>query len=330
MRKLAVLVLLAAGCRPDEPVRRYSAPKDPVWRMLAAVVPAGGATYFLKTVGLTRKLDPHKADVLKLVSSLRFEAGQLRWAAPAGWEEEAGKGDRVATFRYGAGEPRLELAITRLDGDAGGLPANVNRWREQLGLGKVAEADLPKLTSTVDAGGLQATLVDLDGPHRPPTSMPVGPSMSGPPAPREERGSVEQIRSMFAFELPPGWTQTPEPGREVILEFHAGAGQKHARITLSALGGDAGGLEANVNRWRSQAGLDPVDEERAQRLVRIFTLFGQSGHYAEISGKDRSIHAAFTLGPPFSLFVKMDGAPETVNENKAAFEAFARTLRMNR
>ena len=121
-----------------------------------------------------------------------------------------------------------------------------------------------------------------------------------------------------------------EPGREVILEFHAGSGAKSARITLSALGGDAGGLEANLNRWRGQAGLEPVDADRAQRLVRMFTVFGQAGHYAEISGRERSIHAAFALGPPFSLFVKMDGDPETVNGQKAAFETFARTLRMNR
>ena len=65
-------------------------------------------------------------------------------------------------------------------------------------------------------------------------------------------------------------------------------------------------------------------------LDTLETLFGQPGHYAEVSGRERSIHVAFMLGPPFSIFVKLDGPPDAVNAQKAAFESFARTLRMNR
>ena len=324
MRLLAAVLLVAVGCRPDEPVRRYAAPKDPSWRMIAAVVPAGGSTFFLKAVGAPKRVEPEFGALKAFVASLKFEEGALKWTLPSGWQEEAGRGDRVATFKLGGGEPRLELTVTRLDGDAGGLLANVNRWRDQLGRGRVSEAELAHLTSTIEAGAIKATWVDLEGPHRPPTSMPGGMGMKPDAAPRT---SPEDIRSLFAFDLPAGWTENPQPGRDRIFEIQAGEG---AVVSLSALGGDAGGLAANVNRWRMQAGLEAVEEDRAQRMIRAITLLGQPGQYAEVSGRERSMIVAFTLGPPFSIFLKLDGAPEAVNARKDAFESFARSLRMNR
>ncbi|HZI31084.1 MAG TPA: hypothetical protein VFF11_02015, partial [Candidatus Binatia bacterium] len=52
--------------------------------------------------------------------------------------------------------------VSSLNGDGGGLLANVNRWRRQLGLGPIAESDLAKLQA-IDTGSGKAALVDISG-----------------------------------------------------------------------------------------------------------------------------------------------------------------------
>ena len=49
-------------------------------------------------------------------------------------------------------------------GDAGGVLANVNRWRvQQLGLNAASESDLSQLMSSLDVPGGKAMLVDMSG-----------------------------------------------------------------------------------------------------------------------------------------------------------------------
>ena len=56
------------------------------------------------------------------------------WVKPDSWIEFEGSSMRLASFHvpysYGLGE----LSLFILDGDGGGLVANVNRWRGQVGL----------------------------------------------------------------------------------------------------------------------------------------------------------------------------------------------------
>ena len=47
--------------------------------------------------------------------------------------------------------------------EGGGLLANANRWRKQLGLGAVGEKDLPQFEQSLDVPGGRATLVDFAG-----------------------------------------------------------------------------------------------------------------------------------------------------------------------
>jgi hypothetical protein len=48
-------------------------------------------------------------------------------------------------------------------GEGGGVAGNVNRWRGQLGLAQVSEAEVNKLVTQVDTGGGKAMLVDMTG-----------------------------------------------------------------------------------------------------------------------------------------------------------------------
>ncbi len=98
-------------------------------------------------------------------------------------------------------------------------------------------------------------------------------------------------------------------------------------MTLSALQG-GGDLLSNVNRWRGQAGLDPVAEADIPRVAAPVTFVGNDARFVEAIGKDRGILVVASLSEAFSLFFKMDGAPNVVQSQKAAFMHAAQTFQM--
>src|SRR5262249_4613854 len=59
---------------------------------------------------------------------------KVTWDVPGGWRSvQSGQQVRAAPFRAGRGEG-VEVSIAAFPGDGGGLLANVNRWRGQVGL----------------------------------------------------------------------------------------------------------------------------------------------------------------------------------------------------
>ncbi len=326
------LLGVLAGCREDEGIRVYQAPKEPRWRMIAAVVPTPGATWFFKAVASSARAEEGKAEIERFLGTLKPEGEEVRWTLPAGWSEEKGAGDRVATLRVGPGQPPLELTVTRLGGDAGGVLANVNRWRGQLGLGAIGEAELASKSTTLDLGAAKAVVVDLEGPRRPSTSGPMsggGAARPAPPPdhpPLEEGPGLEEVRRLLAYSTPPGWVENPQARPPRLLEFRAGA----AVVSLAYLEGNGGGLAANVNRWRGQVGLGALDRSAAEAAAPAFEFMGHDGHAVEAVGDEKAMLVVFRLGPPFSLFLKMDGPKDAVLREKPAFEAFARSVKVNR
>ena len=90
-------------------------------------------------------------------------ADKPTWTVPAGWQEGPLAQFLVAKYVItGANGATAAVNISSLAGDGGGLPANVNRWRTQLGLAPMAEADLANLP-TIDASGTKATLIEFAG-----------------------------------------------------------------------------------------------------------------------------------------------------------------------
>jgi len=86
--------------------------------------------------------------------------GKPNWQVPAGWQEVSGGQFLVAKFMLtGASGATASVNVSSSSGDGGGLAANVNRWRGQLGLPPIAEI----LTTTIDVQGGKAQLVDLNG-----------------------------------------------------------------------------------------------------------------------------------------------------------------------
>ena len=95
------------------------------------------------------------------------------WTVPAGWQTGPLAQFLVAKFIIPgtAANTLAEVNVGSLS-NAGGLLANVNRWRSQLALEPVDDAGLGKVISTLDAGGIPATVVDFSGTD-PKTGKPA-------------------------------------------------------------------------------------------------------------------------------------------------------------
>lgn len=166
-------------------------------RMLGAIVPHQGATWFFKLTGPDAVVAPEKAAFLEFLKTVKVSvqpaapvaapvaaaaapsappvdmAGTLvvsangpglKWTAPAGWQEKPAAGMRKATFVIsGANGATAELAVTAFPGDVGGDLANLNRWRGQLALPPVSEAEFAGAVTRLQVNGLGVTLADLTG-----------------------------------------------------------------------------------------------------------------------------------------------------------------------
>ena len=102
-----------------------------------------------------------------LPSSSLAQVGRPEWEVPAHWQEGRASSIRRGSFRVAhpaSGE--ADISVTAFPGDVGGVLANVNRWRAEVALGPVAEADLAAMLVFSQVDGRAAWWVDLKGPER--------------------------------------------------------------------------------------------------------------------------------------------------------------------
>ena len=133
---------------------------------------------------------------------------------------------------------------------------------------------------------------------------------------------------------PDGWVEArPRPVRLVTFEVGPAA---EAECYVTVLGGDGGGVELNVNRWREQMGLDPLGREAVAELPTI-TLAGREAPWVELTGvyqgmrgearPDWMLLAAAALLDEEAVFVKMVGPEAVVRAERDRFIAFCGSLR---
>lgn len=64
----------------------------------------------------------------------RNEKLKLGWAKPGPWIETSGHAMRLVSFNVPFSNGIGDLSVTTFEGNSGGVEANVNRWRQQIGL----------------------------------------------------------------------------------------------------------------------------------------------------------------------------------------------------
>jgi hypothetical protein len=83
---------------------------------------------------------------------------------PKGWKAIAADSVVSARFQIGEGDRIAMVTVTGLPRDGGGLAANLNRWRKQLGLKELPEKDALSSFKAIKVDGVDAHFVDLTGP----------------------------------------------------------------------------------------------------------------------------------------------------------------------
>ncbi len=101
---------------------------------------------------------------LDATSAERFGLAARQWSAPPGWSEVARSGMRLVTLAPDA-RPEAECWVTLLPGDAGGVAANLNRWRAELGQAPLTPAEIEALPRVAVLGREEA-LLEVAGSYR--------------------------------------------------------------------------------------------------------------------------------------------------------------------
>lgn len=163
-------------------------------RTLAAILRREGTSWFFKLTGPASLVGNHKGAFVEFLRTLKFEdapaaatsaaapsapataasapgssagtagAGTPRFKVPSHWRAQAPGAMQAARFVPEDAADRAEVSVAMLPGDGGGPLANVNRWRRQLGLEPVAEAELAGALQTRSFGGLPGYWVEIAAP----------------------------------------------------------------------------------------------------------------------------------------------------------------------
>lgn len=130
------VALLLSGCQKDE-VHAYRVPKE-------APAPAVDTR-----PGMTDK------------SSL---STGLVWQAPDHWIEQSAAGVRRGSFQATNDNGEVaDISIIAFPGDVGGMAANLNRWRNQVGLSPLPEAEVQATIEHMDTPAFHLDFVNYLG-----------------------------------------------------------------------------------------------------------------------------------------------------------------------
>jgi len=325
------------------------------------------------------------------------QSSALHWDTPAGWVELPTSAMREANFRV-AGDERAECYLTTLTGTAGGLAANVNRWRAQVSLAQLSAEEIEALPR-IDWLGGKAVVADFEGlwqgmsgdqaqagwrlvglllvdPVQSRFLKMVGPSdliasqldafhalaasfhaghgdsphaaggSAGPSSGADMPGAMvskpipgatptENHSASVAWNPPATWKRQ---GERTMREctYTAGA-QDEVECYVTVLGGDGGGLLANINRWCKQFGATELTDADLAGLTHV-TIDGTDAVIVEMArgaGATAPANQEFLMGavcvqPGRAVFVKMTGPRAAVEGERAAFVEFCGSLKAAR
>lgn len=147
-----------AGMGKSEPRAGY--------RMLGLLVEEPGRTVTLKMTGPSEVVAAERERFLELAKSFREQEvqetrGDEWWEAPPEWERRPDQQMRVVTYAP-KGSTGTECYITVLGGSGGGVEANLNRWRQQMGQ-PLLDAKAIAALETIEVLGREGKMIEITG-----------------------------------------------------------------------------------------------------------------------------------------------------------------------
>ena len=260
-----------------------------------------------------------------------------------------------------------DVSFVSLGSAAGDVLENVNRWLSQLGqppiteqklgemaqrlhtsLGDVAIVDLAGLPDNADPardGRIIAAMVttadatlffkmrgnaDLAETQKSDfikwvagvcdAQTQAGPSQMAAAAPQTT--SAPPIK----WKTPEGWTEVP-PSSMRYASFSAPAEGGKIDISIVTFPGDGGSDADNINRWRGQMGLAPVDANAVTSQVAPLKTEDMTFSTTDIAGNKTRTIAAWTRRDGRVWFFKATGPTGAIEKEKPNFVKFIESVR---
>ncbi len=140
--------------------------------------------------------------------------------------------------------------------------------------------------------------------------------------------AVASSSNGLAWTVPAGWSEKPASGMR-LATFEAGRG---AEVSVVALPGTAGGNLANVNRWRGQIGLEPLDEAGLDAASKRVASPAGKVLVVDFKGAAPGGEASRVVGGMIAAgektwFFKLTGGDGSVGSAKPAFLRFLGSLK---
>jgi hypothetical protein len=260
-----------------------------------------------------------------------------------------------------------DVSFVSLGSSAGNVLENVNRWLGQLGQPPITEQKLGEMAQRLHTSLGDVTVVDLPGlpdnadPARDGriiagmvttpnatlffkmrgnadlveaqkgdfikwvTAVCDAQTQAAPPQMAEappQTTSAPQIK----WETPEGWTEVP-PSSMRYASFSARAEDGKIDISIVTFPGDGGSDADNINRWRGQIGLDPIDANAVTSEVAPLKTADTTFSTTDIAADKTRTIAAWTRRDGRVWFFKATGPNAAVEKEKPNFVKFIESVR---
>jgi hypothetical protein len=131
-----------------------------------------------------------------------------------------------------------------------------------------------------------------------------------------------------AWKVPGAWKELDTKSPITLATFVIDTKDKSAKVTVTPLSGQAGGLLANVNRWRAQLKAGAWSEEEFKKAAKKVKVGGSEGVYVEITNANaEATFGVIVVREESTWFFKLTGDATIVNREKDNFLKFLNSVK---
>lgn len=130
------------------------------------------------------------------------------------------------------------------------------------------------------------------------------------------------------WKVPPGWIEKPASGMR-LASFEMPTADGKGDCSIITLAGDGGGTLNNLNRWRSQLGLDPIPPSELDSAMSTRTGgFGDYSFFRIVNPEvdEKAFLVSIIHTDRGALFVKLTASRRSIDSLTEPFQALSDSI----